>query len=137
MSRIACRLFLASILVALALIGVGTKFYRGRFELWFHNYAGGIVYEVFWIVLFGALLPRARAWRIAISVLVVTCALEVSQLWHPRLLEAIRSNFCGRALIGNGFDPWDFFYYVMGSGIGWAVCAAASPCRTPHRFHHT
>jgi len=121
------------ILVAVGLIGIGTKLYRGRFETWFHLYAGGIVYEVFWIVLFGAIFARARPGRIAISVFVVTCALEFLQLYHPPVLEAIRSNFFGRALIGNGFDPWDFLYYVVGCTIGWVLCRATSPWRKPKR----
>jgi len=131
--RSAHRPLLISLLVALALIGIGTKFYRGRFEIWFHNYAGGIIYEMFWIVLFGALFPRVSAGRIALSVFVVTCGLECLQLWHPPFLQIIRSNFFGRALLGNGFDRWDFIYYVIGSATGWALCRAGSPWRNPRQ----
>jgi hypothetical protein len=120
-----------SLLLALVVVGIGTKFYRGRLETWFHNYAGGVIYEVFWIVLFGALLPRASAWRIALSVFLVTCGLEVLQLWHPPFLELIRSNFFGRALVGDGFDPLDFIYYVVGSVIGWKLCEATVRWRNP------
>jgi hypothetical protein len=116
-------------LAGLALLGIGTKLYRGRFETWFHNYAGAIVYEIFWVVLFGAILPKVRRWRIAVSVFAATCGLEFLQLYHPPFLEAIRSNFFGRALIGNGFDRWDFAYYVIGSAIGWGICRAMSPQR--------
>jgi hypothetical protein len=134
MRRIVPRLLFICVLAALVLLGVGTKLYRGRFETWFHNYAGGIVYEVFWVVLFGALFTRAKPWRISLSVLLVTCALEVLQLWHPPVLEAIRANFLGRALIGDGFDAWDFPYYVVGSGIGWLLCRVASPWRSAVRL---
>lgn len=130
----ASRVFLICILAALALIGVGTKLYHGWLERWFHNYAGAMVYELFWIVLFGALLPQARPWRIALSVFVVTCALEILQLYHPPLLEAIRSDFFGRALIGDGFDRWDFIYYVIGSALGWGTCRLLSPWRKPDRL---
>lgn len=129
MKRVASRLLLIIVLAALCLVGIATKLYRGTLETWFHNYAGGIVYEVFWIVLFGTLFPKGRPWRIAVSVLVATCALEVLQLYHPPVLEAIRSTFLGRALIGNGFDPWDFIYYVLGSAIGWLVCRATTQLR--------
>jgi hypothetical protein len=122
MKRGEYAVLMVTILVAVALMGVGTKFYRGRFETWFHNYAGGILYEVFWIVLFGALFPGSKLWLIAGSVFVVTCGLEVLQLWRPPFLQAIRSNFLGKALLGNGFDPSDFAYYVIGSVIGWVVC---------------
>lgn len=118
-----------ALLVGLVLVGVGTKFYRGRSERWIHNYAGGIVYEVFWILLLATFFPRLGTGRIALSVFVVTCGLEFLQLWHPRFLELIRSNFMGRALLGNGFDPWDFVYYVIGSTVGWLLCRVMVPGR--------
>lgn len=129
MKRFDRGLPLMYLLAALVLAGVGTKFYRGRFETWFHNYAGGIIYEIFWIVLFGALFSRVSAGRIALSVFVVTCGLEFLQLWRPPFLEILRSNFFGRALLGNGFDRWDFIYYVIGSTLGWALCRRISPRR--------
>ena len=125
----------ALFLAALVLIGFGTKLYRGRFETWFHNYAGAMVYEIFWIVLFGFILSKARPWRIALAVFVTTCGLEFLQLYHPPLLETIRSNFFGRALIGDGFDRRDFVYYVIGSAIGWAVCRATSSWRKAERVN--
>ena len=120
------RGFTVIFLIGLALIGIGTKLYRGPLETWFHNYAGGVVYEVFWIALFRGLLPRARLWRVALSVFLVTCGLEALQLYHSPFLEGVRSTFLGRALIGHGFDPWDFFYYAVGSLIGWGVCLLAT-----------
>jgi hypothetical protein len=125
--RFAFHLPTIALLVALVLVGVGTKFYRGRCERWVHYYAGGIVYEVFWILLLGTFFPRLGAGRIAIFVFVVTCGLEFLQLWHPRFLELLRSNFIGRALLGNGFDLWDFVYYIIGSTIGWLLCRGMVP----------
>jgi len=132
MNRVSSLFFTALTLIALGLVGVGTKFYHGEFEGWLHNYAGGMIYEIFWIVLFGALFHKVRAWRIALSVFLVTCGLETLQLYHPPLLESIRSTFIGRALIGHGFDPWDFLYYVIGSAIGWGVCRLM---RSPWKGH--
>ena len=54
-----------------------------------------------------------------ILLLVVTCALEVLQLWHPWFLEKVRSTFLGKALIGTTFVWWDFPHYFLGSLIGW------------------
>ncbi len=122
MKRVPSSLQTALILTALAAVGVGTKVYHGTFEGWVHNYAGGVIYEVFWIVLFGSVLHKVRAWRITLWVFLVTCALETLQLYHPPFLEAIRSSFVGRGLIGDGFDPYDFPHYVIGSLIGWKFC---------------
>lgn len=140
MKRVSSIPLTALILTGLGLVGVGTKFYHGRFEGWIHNYAGGVIYEVFWIILFGAVFDRVRAWRIALWVFLATCALETLQLYHPPFLETIRSSFVGRGLIGQGFDPYDFPYYVIGSVIGWGFCEVmrslwnADRPRTPDRL---
>jgi hypothetical protein len=49
----------------------------------------------------------------------VTCALEFLQLWHPPLLESLRSNFIGRTILGSYFDWSDFTYYFAGSALGY------------------
>jgi hypothetical protein len=53
------------------------------------------------------------------GVFTITCVLEIVQLWHPPRLEAIRSTWAGRALVGTTFAWPDFAYYVIGCAIGW------------------
>ena len=111
----------AVLLLVLVPVGFGTKFYDGPSAWWVHNYAGALVYEVFWILFFGLFLPAQKSSVLALAVFVVTCVLECMQLWHPPLLNWVRSFFLGRALIGNGFDWWDFPYYALGCLAGWGV----------------
>jgi len=109
-------------LVSLILIiptGFYSKFYRGPAAGWVNDSLGGVFYEIFWCLLILLFLPRVKPWIIALSVLVVTCILEFMQLWHPPLLELLRSNFIGRTLLGTTFTWTDFPYYFFGSGIGW------------------
>ena len=70
---------------------------------------------IFWSLVFSLLFARTRPIRIALIVLVVTCALETLQLWHPDFLEAIRSTFIGATLIGNSFSWLDLLHYVFGA----------------------
>ncbi len=114
------------LLALVAALGLCTKLYRGPGRDWVAFSLGGVFYVVFWCLLFRLLLPRARAWAIAAVVLAVTCALEFLQLWRPPLLEAVRSTFVGRALIGNQFQASDFVYYAAGAVIGWALAGWAS-----------
>jgi hypothetical protein len=58
-------------------------------------------------------------------VLAITCALEVLQLWHPPFLQAIRSTFAGRALIGTTFVWWDFIYYIVAAAVSPALARLA------------
>ncbi|MGA1867505.1 MAG: DUF2809 domain-containing protein [bacterium] len=96
------------------------KLYPGPGRYWVNNLASGMLYEIFWCLMIFFLLPRKEyIIKIALSVFLVTCSLEVLQLWHPWILEQIRSTFLGRTIIGTTFCWWDFPYYVAGCSIGW------------------
>ncbi|MCP4662499.1 MAG: DUF2809 domain-containing protein [bacterium] len=99
--------------------GFASKLYRGPADGWFNDHLAGLFYVVFWCLVALALFPKATPARLASWVLVLTCSLELLQLWHPPLLRSIRSTFVGRSLIGTTFQAWDFLYYVLGWGIGW------------------
>jgi hypothetical protein len=108
------------LIVALAILvplGFGSKFYAGPGAVWVNNSLGGVLYVIFWTFLAALVFPAARAILLAGGVLVVTCVLEYLQLWHPPFLEAVRSTFIGRTLIGNSFSRADLLYYLAGSVI--------------------
>jgi hypothetical protein len=48
--------------------------------------------------------PGWSAARIAWVVLAATCCLEFLQLWHPPLLETLRSHFLGATILGTTFE---------------------------------
>ena len=99
-------------------VGFGTKFYQGPFEWWLNDYAGGMVYEIFWCFLAVIVWPTMNEWIIGVWIFLITSILEFLQLWHPPFLEVIRSTFIGRTLIGQSFTWMDFPYYVMGCVFG-------------------
>jgi hypothetical protein len=122
------------ILLSLAVVtplGFLFKLYAGPGHRWLNNSAAGVLYEVFWCLVLLFIWPRQRyATRIAVTVLAVTSLLEVLQLWHPSLLEQVRTTFLGRALIGTTFAWGDFPYYVLGCALSWlwmqALCRPSS-----------
>jgi hypothetical protein len=96
------------------------KLYSGPAQGWFNDYGAGVLYEIFWCLLFFYFWPRKEAiTKIAVSVFSATAFLEILQLWHPWILEQIRSTFLGSALVGTTFVWWDFPHYVLGCTIGW------------------
>ena len=96
------------------------KFYSGSGQWWFNDYGAGLLYEIFWILLFFFIFPSKKsAHHIPVWVFVITSALEFLQLFHPPVLEKIRSCFLGKALIGTTFVWWDFPHYAAGCIIGW------------------
>lgn len=113
------RLALLLSLMVVTPLGFATKWYQGPVAWWVNNYLGGALYEVFWILVVAMIWPRARALWVAAGVFGVTCALEILQLWQPSFLQVIRAKFLGRALLGTTFVIWDFFYYVVGSVLGY------------------
>ena len=109
-------------LVSLALVvpaGFYSKFYKGPGASWVNNSFDGAFYEIFWILLLSLFLPRVRSSRLAGGVLAGTCVLEFMQLWHPPLLESLRSHLLGALILGTTFDWMDFPYYFLGSAVGW------------------
>ena len=99
--------------------GLLTKVYAGPGKAWVSDHLGGVLYEVFWCLGVFLILPRSKSLTVASSVLLVTCALEVLQLWHPPFLELVRRSFIGATLLGTSFDWLDFPHYVVGCAIGW------------------
>jgi hypothetical protein len=112
-----------AILLLLLIIPLGfyTKLYSGPAAGWINNSLGGVLYEIFWCLLFFLFFQNAKAFVISLSVFVITCILEFLQLWHPEFLEIIRGNFIGRTILGTSFNWTDFIYYFIGSGIGFII----------------
>lgn len=106
-------------LLVITPVGFASKFYSGPGAWWFNNYAGGVIYEIFWCLVVLLLRPRASIALIAIWVFAITCSLEFLQLWHPHFLTIVRATFIGRTLIGTSFSWWDFPHYFVGCCAGW------------------
>lgn len=118
------RLIIALLLIVLIPIGFYTKVYQGPAEDWVRNSMGGLVYEMFWCLVFFFLFPGKRPLIIALWVFLATSLLELLQLWHPPLLETLRSTFIGRTVLGHSFNLYDFPYYFIGCILGWALLVA-------------
>jgi hypothetical protein len=109
-------------LIIVTPLGFWSKFYSGPGHHWFNDYGGGVLYEVFWcLVAFFFLPSRKYITPICAWVLIITCILEVLQLWHPPFLQAIRATFIGRTLLGTTFVWWDFPHYVIGCAVAWLL----------------
>ncbi|MFQ6113020.1 MAG: DUF2809 domain-containing protein [bacterium] len=114
-----CRVKTLIALSAITLLGFASKFYHGPAAWWFNDHLGGLLYEVFWILLINVVWPESSPFWVVLAVFLVTSALEFLQLWHPPFLQLVRSTFLGRTLIGTSFTWWDFPYYVLGCAAGY------------------
>lgn len=112
------RTYTAISLIIIVPLGFYSKFYNGLFTYWVNNSLGGVLYEIFWCLIIFLFLPKTNIHIIAGIVFVVTCILEILQLYHPPFLQAIRQTFIGKTLIGTSFVWSDFMYYLLGCSIG-------------------
>jgi Protein of unknown function (DUF2809) len=113
-------LLLSISLVLVTFLGFGFKFYQGFGQEWVNNNGAAIWYEVFWCLFAFWFFPTKKAINaIPIWVFVVTCILEILQIWKTPILQSIRATLIGRLLLGTTFAWWDFPHYVIGSLIGW------------------
>ncbi|HPG38831.1 MAG TPA: DUF2809 domain-containing protein [bacterium] len=111
------RLYLLFILLVLIPAGIYTKFYHGPGQIWVYNYAGDILYAMFWYFLLLFAEPLLPPLKTALVTLLFCSMMEFSQLFTSPLLEKIRSTFLGRTLIGVNFNTADIFYYFVGCGL--------------------
>ena len=119
-------------------LGFFTKFYAGPGSTWVASQAGGFFYVVFWIFVVFAVFPQLSRLSVTLVVLIATSVLEFAQLWHPPLLERIRSTFLGRTLLGATFAWSDFPCYVAGALAAYAAarvmaCGSARAGRLTRR----
>ncbi|HDP67953.1 MAG TPA: DUF2809 domain-containing protein [Candidatus Marinimicrobia bacterium] len=117
------------VLIFVTPLGFYTKFYTGPLQNWVNNSLGGVFYEIFWCLVLALFFQRLRPQQIAGFVLLVTCALEFLQLWHPPFLESLRANFIGATILGSSFTWSDFPYYLIGSIMGYFLlnCSQREP----------
>jgi ascorbate-specific PTS system EIIC-type component UlaA len=108
-------------IVLIVPLGFYSKFYSGPAAGWVNNSLGGVLYVIFWCLLFSLVFYRVKNWKIVTGVFAVTCILEFLQLWHPPFLEAARDTFIGVTLLGNSFSWPDLAYYLAGSLMAWGL----------------
>jgi hypothetical protein len=114
------RLLIFISLAILTPVGLSTKIYTGFGREWVNNYAGDILYEIFWCLLVFWFIPKQKAIvTIPLRVLAITCAIEVFQLWYAPIPISIRSSLIWKLLLGTSFSWWDFPHYLLGCLLGW------------------
>ena len=108
-------------LVVVIVLGLAAKNYTGPGHWWVNDWGpASVAYVVFFMLVVFFIFPRpSAATRIAVIVFLVTCLLEVLQLWQPAWLQTFRSSTPGAALLGTTFSLWDFPAYAVGAILGW------------------
>ncbi len=109
-------------LLVITPLGLLSKVYTGIGQEWVNDYSGDILYEIFWCLILFWFFPGKKATvTIPLWVFIITCMIEVAQLWFNYVPIAIRSHIIWRLLLGSTFVWWDFPHYAIGSVLGWLL----------------
>ncbi len=101
-----CRILSLLSLLIIIPCGLFSKAYTGIGQKWVQDYSGDILYEIFWFIrpIKDEAILRNVTSKIALGVFIITCVIEVSQLWFYLVPGAISSSLVWRMLLGAGFD---------------------------------
>ena len=104
--------------VALALgtiaLGLGVHWRGGVLSSTFHDVLGDALWAAMVAWWIGAIAPGASLRIRAATALAICVAVEVSQLYHSAVVDALRSTTAGSLILGSGFDPRDLVAYTLG-----------------------
>lgn len=127
MSRLSC----AAAALATVLLGLTSR----RWPV-LGSMPGDVLYATLLYFLLRTLSPRARREHVALIALALSISVEVSQLWHPAWLDALRATRLGGLALGHTFLPSDLACYVVGALLPLAVeraCFAQGHCNSKQR----
>ncbi|RSK31801.1 ribosomal maturation YjgA family protein [Hymenobacter metallilatus] len=106
-------------------LGLASRRFAGWLPLVVARYAGDTLWAllVFWLT--GLVRPRWSSWQAGAAAFGLAVSIEISQLWHPTWLQAIRATTLGALALGHGFLWSDLLCYAAGVLTGMAGELAA------------
>lgn len=115
------------------LLGVGSRRYASELPAFVAAYAGDTLWALTAYLAISAGLPDWPLARRAAAALLLSLAVEVSQLYHAPWIDAIRRTTVGALLLGSGFLWSDLACYAAGVAMGAAVEGCTRRMNRPGR----
>ena len=104
--------------IALALgtmaLGLGVHWRGGFLNSTLRDVLGDALWAAMVAWWIGAVAPGASLRTRAAAALALCVGVEMSQLYHTTVLDALRNTTAGGLLLGSGFDPRDLVAYTLG-----------------------
>jgi hypothetical protein len=117
----AARTRCAAAITAVVVVGLGLAL-RAVSSGSIAKYGGDALYTLLLLVLVVLVAPRIAPLKAAGSALAVSCVIELCQLSSVPAELSGRS-VVARLVLGSTFNPPDFFWYLVGAGVGWFLHA--------------
>ncbi|MFP5390169.1 MAG: DUF2809 domain-containing protein [Gammaproteobacteria bacterium] len=123
------RARLAACLLGVIAAGLASRKYPFLLPAALGKYPGDALWAVAVFVLLSLIWPCAPLGRRALGALLVSYAVELSQLYHRPWIDSIRHTTIGHLFLGTAFGWGDVLAYTVGIALAWAFHAAASARR--------
>ena len=111
------RLYLA-LGCLIAALGLATRRYTELLPRVIGQYAGDTLWATLVFLTLCFFVPRWPSLRVAGIALLVSCSVEVSQLYHAQWIDSVRRTRLGGLTLGFGFLWSDLACYTVGVSLG-------------------
>lgn len=112
------RIIYFILILAVIILGLGSRHFSGYLPKWVHLYLGDILWALMIFFIFGFLFNRKNTFWIAVVSLLFCFSIEFSQLYQAQWINEIRYTTIGGLVLGYGFLWSDLLAYTVGIAIG-------------------
>jgi|SRR3954469_23335496 hypothetical protein len=115
-----CRSRIAVIVIMMLVIAAGLGLRSRAIPLPYviTKYGGDALWALMVYCAVAWVCPRKSTARVAVMAYLISCVVEISQLFHAPWIDAIRATRLGALAIGSTFNWPDFLAYGVGVGVG-------------------
>lgn len=104
--------------VIVVILGLLSRKYRIYLPTFIGEYAGDTLWALMTFIGFGFLFPKWSSLRVALTALIFSYLIEISQLYQAPWINQIRRTLIGSLILGFGFLWSDLICYTMGVMLG-------------------
>ncbi|HUV85073.1 MAG TPA: DUF2809 domain-containing protein [Methanosarcinales archaeon] len=115
------RVLQAFYIIIVIILGLASRRYGELLPAWLAAYSGDVLWGLVVYFIVGFLLPKQKIRYVALTAIVFSTLIEISQFYHAPWIDAIRSNRLGGLILGYGFLWSDIVCYAFGITVGVAI----------------
>lgn len=118
------RPFYLALAAGTVALGLASRRFRGALPGAVGAYGGDVLWAAMVYLLAAAVWPRTSVRRLAAGAAIFSLAIELGQLYHAPLIEAVRQTRIGGLILGFGFLWSDLACYAAGIALAAALDAS-------------
>ena len=112
------RVLYALFTIVVIILGLSSRKFSFALPHLLNDYLGDALWALMIFTGFGFLFPKTETKKLAFISLMFCYGIEVSQLYHAKWIDSIRTTTLGGVVLGYGFLWSDLVAYTIGVGVG-------------------